>query len=151
MDLLDDAAYAVVHDFRRGGNKGAPALAPLCNMGVGTLLNKVNPDQPHELKVREAVSIQQAAGDYRILQAEASLLDHVCIRLQRYDHVSDVELLNLYADYHAELGKTATAIAKTLADHRVERAELLAVEKAFFEATRAGLAFLDRLKAIVDD
>lgn len=147
-DALEEAQYRVVHEYPGG----ARALAPLVGMNAGTLLNKVNPSMDnHHLSLREAVAIQHAAQDFRILQAEGQLLHHSCIPLVDFQGVSDAALLDTYARYHADLGETAQAIRDTLADGRVSRRELNRVRREFHQDVAAGFEFLARLEAIADE
>jgi len=151
---LDEAKWAVVHEFPRQARRksGAVGLAPLVGMRPGTLSNKVNPEiDTHHLTVDEAVAIQNAAGDCRILQAEAAILNHAVIPLGDFSRVSDVELLDAYAVLHARIGGHAQAIRDTLMDGRVERNEVERVRHEFFEVVQAGFAFLMRLEGLIDD
>jgi hypothetical protein len=150
VDLIDDAAYRLVHEFRDGPRSGAPALAPLVNMNAGTLLNKANPHQEHQFTVREIVAIESATGRSLMLQAHATLLGFTVIPLGDFDSTSDVELLSLYANYHAEVGDVATAVRRALNDKRISRREYERIRREFMEATQAGMEFLARLEAIAE-
>ena len=148
FSLLDAAKYSVVHDFKGG----AVALAPLVNMNSLTLSNKVNPNQEtHHLTVDEAVAIQNTAKDYRILNAEAALLGHVCIPLRDFAGVSDLELLNAYAAWHADVGETAFAINRALEDGKVTRAALNEVKREIHEDVQRAFEFYARLEALCDE
>jgi len=148
VSILDEAKYRVVHDFPGG----APALAPLVNMNSNTLSNKVNDRQDsHHLTVDEAVAIQNATQDFRILYAEAMLLQHVCLPIDDYAGISDIELLNAYASYHAECGETAVAIMDALEDGEIKRHEVERVRREMFEDFQRGLAFLARMEALCDE
>ncbi len=145
---LQEAMYYTVHGFAGGAVK----LGPLVGISPGTLSNKVNPTlDTHKLSVEEAVVVQNATRDYRILYAMAMELNHSCIPLGDFNGVSDVELLNAYAAWHAEIGQAADAIRNALEDARVTRAEFERVRKEFHEGTQRGFEFLTRLEALVDD
>ncbi len=145
---LEEAQYRVVHDFKGG----AVRLASLAGMSAGTLSNKVNPGmETHKLSVGEAVAIQGIARDYRILHAEASALDHVCIRLVDYSRISDAELLNAYARVHQEMGEMAVAINTAFDDKRISRNELNQISKESDDAVRAMFELRARLEALIDD
>ncbi len=151
---LDEAMWAVVHEFPRLARRksGAVGLAPLVGMRPGTLSNKVNPDlDSHHLTVHEAVAIQNAAKDFRILQAEAAILNHAVIPLGDFSRVSDVELLDAYAALHEQIGEHARAIRETLEDGRIERVEVDRVRREFFEVVQAGFAFILRLEGLIDE
>lgn len=145
---LDEAKWSVVHDFPGG----APKLAPLVTMRPGTLNNKVDPGYDGtSLFLEEAIAIQHAAKDYRILFAEAAILNHTVIPLGDFSQVSDVELLTAYARYHADLGDTAAAIHDTLRDGRVTRAEYNRVRQQGFQDIQCFFEFLARLEALIDE
>lgn len=145
MDAIEDAQYRVVHDFPGG----AVRLAPLVNMHPGTLSNKVHPGSPnHHLTVREAVAIQAATHDCRLLYAEAQVLGHACVALGDFSGISDVELLDAYAAYHQELGQTAAAIREALAHRVVTREQIREIEREIHEDVRHAFEFLSRLKGL---
>ncbi len=145
---LDQAKHAVVHDFPGG----AVRLAPLVGMKPGTLSNKVNPSiDTHHLSVDEAVAIQAAARNYAILYAEASALNHSCILLADFSGVADLELLDSYANYHAQIGELAVAIRDMLKDGRVELQEVIRIKQEFMDVVQAGFGFIARLEGLASD
>jgi len=147
MDPIDSAGYALVHDYPGG----APALAPRVNMNAGTLANKANPHCEHQFTVREVLAIQALRGITTMIDAEARALGGVFVPLEDYSGTSDVELLDLYAAYHAEIGETAEAIRDSLAGGEVTREAYERVEREFYEDVQAGFAFLARLRALRGD
>lgn len=145
---LEEALHRVVHDFPGG----AVALAPLCGMRPGTLSNKVNPDyEGSSLFVAEAVAIQHAAQHFDILYAEAALLHHSCVPLGDFSHISDTELLTVYAQYHAKLGELSSTVARAIEDGRITRRECAQVKAAGFAAIQGFFEFMSRLEALVDE
>lgn len=147
------AAHDLVHAYRdqRTGRRGAAALAPRLGMNPGTLANKVNPLQEHELTLTESVQLQIAASDYRILTAYAGVLGHAVYELPTTGDLGDVELLTRYTEYHAKVGAQAGEIRRALADRRVTAVEVDAIKDAFRSVIGAGLALLARFDALVDD
>lgn len=146
---LDQAKYDVVHQFPNGG---AVRLGPLVGIKPGTLSNKVNPQlETHHLTVDEAVAIQNAAQDFRILYAEAELLNHAAIPLGNYNNVSDVELLNVYARLHAEIGDLAESINDALDDHRITREDFNTIAKEGGQMVQAWLELRARLEGLIDE
>lgn len=148
FDQIEQAIYDVVHDHPGGATK----LSALVNMNAGTLSNKANPGMEyHQLTVKEAVAIQFARQDFRILAAEAAALGFAIVRLGDFDGVPDLEILTAYANYHSSIGLTATCIAETLEDQKVTRSEFERVRREFFNAASTGLEFLKRMEALIDD
>lgn len=144
---LDEAMHQVVHQYPGG----AVALAPLCGMRPGTLSNKVNPEYDGtSLFVSEAVVVQHAAKRFDILFAEAALLHHTCIPLGDFSRVSDMELLSVYADYHARLGAMAHSVSAAFADGRVTREECAQIKAAGFRAIQGFFEFVSRLESLID-
>ena len=144
MDLLDDAAWRLVHEFPGGAVK----LAPLVNMNAGTLNNKADPGQPAQMSVREAVAIQRLRGTRTMLEAEAALLDCMVVPLGDYPATSDLELLDLVLELSKEHGETSTAIRKAIADGRIDRDDYAEVEREFMDDIRASMTLLGRLRGM---
>ncbi|MBA1147410.1 phage regulatory CII family protein [Ectothiorhodospiraceae bacterium WFHF3C12] len=145
MDDLDLAIYKVVHDFPGG----APKLAPLVGMNAGTLSNKADPGMDsHQLTVRQAVAISHATKDARILHAQARALGFVCIPCGDYSGLSDLELLDSYAEWHAEIGQTAQAVRDAIADRRISAEEVRKVRRELYEDMARGFEFLARLESL---
>lgn len=146
---LDEARYRLVHEHL-GGTK---ALGALTGINPGTLANKVNPDMhSHHLTVDEAVRIQAVRRVYGLLYAEARALGHVCIRLEDHSGVSDLSLLDSYAQYHADIGETAQAVRRALdAGEGITRAALEEVRRELYQDAQAGFELLARLEALVED
>lgn len=146
--VIQQAIYSLVHEHKGG----AAQLAPQVNMNPGTLANKANPSMKnHHLTVEEAVAIQKAKQDFRLLAAEAAALNHAIVPLGNFEGVSDIEILTAYANYHSEIGQTSIVIAEALNDIRITRDEYLAVHQEFFEAVSTGLEFLNRMEALIDE
>jgi hypothetical protein len=146
------AAYRTVRDFRRGGRRGAQALAPMLGKAPGTLSNEVNPDvTTHKLGVEDAVAVMLAAGDFQLADAIEAELGRVATPMPDFADVSDMELLDAWADWHRDTGETAGAIKAALADGRIDRQELDAIKKEVFEDFQRELALLQRLEALCDE
>jgi len=146
MDAIDQAGYELVHTFPGG----APALAPHVNMNAGTLLNKANPScTDHKFTVREVVAIQSFRKSYPMLYAEARVLNHICVKLGQYPDVSDVELLDLYAKYHEEIGETAGALRRALQKGQITQRDYDDIKREAFEDAQAMFELLARLKGLV--
>ena len=152
IDALDQAIYDTIHDYRgRRGQRGATALAPRVGMNPGTLQNKAYHGHESQLSLRESIPIQLQTGDFRILNTYCEELGFVAMPIGDFSGVSDLALLDLYADYHAEIGEAAWAISDSLADGRITRTEVRRVQRELMQATSAGLAFLARMEALAEE
>lgn len=150
MDQLDEAVFYTVHDFRKGKQRGAVALAPLVNIRPGTLSNKANPEQEHQPTLHEGVLIMRAAKDFRILYALCSILDHtIPIPVPDLSDISDMQLLDAYANYHAEIGETSQAIREALADGEISEAEFDRIAREMDEDQQRQHELRMRLRALV--
>jgi hypothetical protein len=149
IGALDRAVYDTVHAFEdaRTGQRGAVALAPKLAMQPGTLSNKANPLQEHQLTLRESIALQMAASDYRILRTYAWSLGHAVYALPPVT-VSDVELLTQYCDFHANVGAKAIALRAALADNKITPYELDEVRSRLEALIRSGLGVLARLEVL---
>lgn len=146
------AAWRTVHDYRRGSQSGATAIGPLVGKASGTISNEVNPDVPsHKLGLDDAVALQHATGDYRILEAMASSLHHVAMPLPDYALCSDVELLIKFSEWQSRMGRTCEHIHDTLADGKITRQEAERIRRAGYRQMQAFLEFLHRLETLVEE
>lgn len=145
---LERAMYSLVHDHEGG----APALAPLVRMNPGTLANKVNYRMDsHHLTVDEAVQIQLVRRAFPVFEAEARLFGFITVPVPRLRNVSDMQLLDAWADWHADIGETGAEIKKALQDGRITRAEIDAIRREMFEDFQRELELLQRLEALCDE
>jgi len=145
---LKKATHDVIHDYPGGAVK----LARVTKLNPGTLTNKANPRMPsHELKLSEAVAIQRATGDFRILQAFAAELGFAVVPIESHAGVSDVEVLTAYAKFHSGLGKTSQLISDAFEDGRITRQEFEGVNAQFFAGASMGVDFMKRMEALIDE
>lgn len=148
---LEIAIHDTVSEFRcpRTRSRGAVGLAPHLGMQPGTLSNKANPSmETHKLALTEAVPLQLAANDFRILHAFAADLGHCAWPLPDASQASDMAVLDAYAEVHARAGEKCRAIRDALADNRITRAELQEIRALFDQEVRAGLELIARLEAL---
>ncbi len=145
---IDQAKYKLVHDHPGG----AAALAPLVRMNAGTLCNKVNPMMDtHHLTVDEAIQIQMIRRDYSLFYAEGRLFDHVTVACPEFDNVADIDLLNAWAAWHADIGQTAGLLQTVLEGAEITRSHLDALKREMFEDFQRALELLQRVEALRDD
>lgn len=149
FDLLDDAIYNTVHDYRDGDNRGAVALSPKVNIGATVLSNKVNPFcESHHLGLKESIPIQLTAGNYSILRVYAQILGHAVFQVPDMSGMSDANLLTDYANWNAEIGETHDAIRRALTDGQISRRELAAIEAEMYQDFERELGLLARLRSM---
>jgi len=147
-----DALAQAIHDTVHQCKGGALALAARIGMNPGTLNNKAYPGSDDaQLNLRESIPLQLETRDFRILATYAHLLDHAVIPVADFSGTSDLELLNLYAAYHVDIGETAQQIRDALGTQRISRRHVLTVRREMIEDMQAGLAFLARLEALADE
>jgi len=129
------ARYNLVHQFKAGKKKGAEALAPLVNMNVGTLNNKVNYNlDTHNLSADENVAIQAATKNYEPIKADAIALGGVFTLLPPHtDDYNDDELLKAYLDMVNDIGETANMFNKAMEDGKIDAQELADIRRECFE------------------
>lgn len=145
---IQEAAYLTVHSYPGGATR----LAPLVGKTPRSLDNEVNPDVPTaKLGIEDAVTLQHGANDYRLLEAMAMTLGFAVLRICDHTGISDVELLDAYSEWNAEIGETHSVIRKALSDGRVTRSEVDEIRREMFEDFQRELGVLARLEALVED
>lgn len=148
-DMLDDAIYKTVHDYRDGTRSGAQALAPRVNMNAGTLTNKANPGmETHHLTLRESIPLQLIANDYRIAEAYCIELGGTFLNLPDIGATSDAALLDIWARLAEEQGEAAHAIRMALDDGDVTRKELGTIKTEIHQAICVWLELYKRIESI---
>lgn len=148
---LDEAVYSTVHEYTDGRTKGAALLAPLVGKTPATLSNEVNPAvSTHKLGLADAIVLQHATGDYRILQACAQTLNHLVIALPEYALVHDIAQLNKFAEWQSALGVTCHAIQMALEDSAVTRTQLENIRQRAQAHMVVFFEFLSRMESLVE-
>lgn len=148
---LQVAQYRTVHEYRRNSHSGAKALAPIIGKSPATISNEVNPAmESHKLGLADSVVLQNATRDFRILEAYAADLGFLVIPVPDFPPVTDIELLNQYAEWQAALGRTHEAIRRCLQDRRVDSAELAEIKRSAREHMTAFQGFLQRLESLAE-
>lgn len=130
----------------------ATNLAPEMGITPATLSNQVNDDQPgHKFGLEDSIFIQTRTHNFEILLQYAAALGHTIIPAGDFSGVSDIELLNSYSNWHAELGDVNAAVNKALRDHKMTRAEFEEIEREFIESVASGQAFVARCRALIEE
>jgi hypothetical protein len=140
---VQEAAYLTVHEY------GSAELAPLMGKAQRYLDNEVNPDNEQaKLGLDDAVAIQHATRDYRILHAMGQTLGHACVQVADLSGISDVQLLDSILEWDADIGQTKAAIREALDDGDVSDEEYRRIEREVFEDFARELAVLQRLRSL---
>lgn len=122
------------------------------NKRSGVLPNEINPKQTgHKFGLMDAITVMTITGDVQILRAIAAQLNYSIYFLADYHSISDVELLNSYSNWHAEIGDVNRELAAALADGDIQRHEFERIERALQESFAAALEFLNRARSLVVD
>ncbi|WP_240435528.1 phage regulatory CII family protein [Photobacterium salinisoli] len=122
------------------------------NKRAGVLANEINPNQKHhKLGLMDAITLMKLTGDVQILRALAAEMNHSIYFLANYQAISDLELLNSYSNWHAEVGDVNRELSAALADGDIQREEFERIERALQESFAAALEFLSRVRALVVD
>jgi hypothetical protein len=105
---VEVAAWALVHEYQGG----AVALGARCGIDSTLLSNKVNPNNDrNHLMLKEAVRIQVASGDHRILHAMADNLGELCIPLPTVQDGDEMQAtLRSMRAFGAMMGETEDAL-----------------------------------------
>jgi len=144
-----EAAHHTVHKCIAGG---AEALASELGITPATLSNQVNAKQTtHKFGLEDSIYVQLRTHDFGILLQYAAALGHTVVPVGDFNGVSDMELLTLYSEWHAELGDVNKAVKKAFADGKLKRKEFKRIEKEYIEAVAAGQVFLSRCRALICD
>jgi len=153
FDALDIAIYETVHGYinPRTGKRGAAGLAPVVGMPASTLQNKANPAETFaNLSMKEARSLMLATGDHRIGHQLMADIGEVCVPVPVHEFPADMDLLEAWAVWQAEIGETVLALKDALEDGRVTRAEVARVRNELAEDFAKGLAMLDVLGGMAE-
>ena len=136
--------------FKKSG--GAKAIAEKIGARPGTFINKCNKDMlGHILNVNELVAILKITGDYAILHELAGKFGFICEPHEKLTNVTDMELLNTWAEWDAERGETVQAISKALNDQSINRKELDNIRSEMYQDIQKEFELLHRLESLCDD
>ncbi len=153
VDPLDRSIYETVHGYvnPKTGKRGVLGLAPVVDMPASTLQNKANPsEQFAHLTVREARKVMLATDDHRILYQLAADLGEACVPLPTLEFAADMDLLDSWAEWQADVAKTIEAVRDALADKKVTLDEVARVRMELIADFEKGLSMLDVLKGMAE-
>lgn len=146
---LIQAALKKACEKHPGGING---LSLALGKGPHTLANELNPGMTsHKLGFFDALTILAQVKDPVPLRAIAAALNHTVIPLGDFSETSDIELMNAYANWHAEIGDVSREVSRALEDGQVEREEYHRIRHEGMEQIQKFFEFLARLEALIDD
>ncbi|WP_158117238.1 phage regulatory CII family protein [Vibrio cincinnatiensis] len=147
--VFPQVVHALYQTLKEHGN--TEAVEQHLNKRPGVLFNEINPNQTsHKLGLFDAIRLMQFTDGVQILRSIASELNHSIYFLGDYRTISDMELLNCYSRWHAEIGDVNRAIADALEDGDIEPKEFERIEREIQETFSAALELLERLRALVN-
>lgn len=160
IKVIPDAIAEAIHETARNfkyhpgskiGKNGISGLALEISADPGSFSNKCNPKQgghtPHLLDI---LNIMTMTGSHEILNQLARQFNYVCVPIEDYKGVSDMELLNAWAAWGAERGETEQAIHHALEDSSITRTEYDKIKNEMFEDFQKELALLARIEGLVE-
>jgi hypothetical protein len=151
IDSVDLAIYEEVHSYVDPvtGQKGVAPLANRIGMNEGTLQNKVNvKNNTHHLNTDELDKVILTTHGFSILHALNTKYNHVAIKLESFDGVSDLDLINCLLNVDIENGDFRSAIKIAFEDGDLTYSEYDEIEIEAFDVIRAILVSLQRLKSM---
>lgn len=148
---LQDAAWQTLHQFEHGDKSGAEAAALFIDKSPATLSNMVNPEQPHKLDVEDAQRLVLVTKDERVLQVFARNCGYAIVQLLDLTTVSKRDVLTMFAQWQADLGKTNSEIHKALEDGKITSDELNLIRAHAHQHMGAFFEFLHTLEKMGSD
>ena len=146
MNDIDKAIQDVARNFEgqaRGLAKSMGLKSP------GAFSNKVNPFHESCINIRDLIRMTEVTQDLRIIKALAEHFDLVTLPVpQVEDSVSDMELLQAWAEWEVQRGEIVDLIKKALEDGKVVHNELRQIEKEIVEDFEKAMQLLSRLEQL---
>jgi hypothetical protein len=149
-----DAMHKLVHEYPHGG---LVALAARLEMPQQTLRNKASLDRPDgeprnsHFRLYEVARINRLCNSLALAQSFAADVGAVVMRLPEVPECGDAALLDMVLTANDEYGQACAALRDALADGEVDRKEFAKLERETFEAVRAQLELLERVRGMVVD
>lgn len=146
--MLKKSMHNLVHDC----SQGAAELAALINKRPSSLCHEVNPNADnHKLGFLDAVRLIRITDSSVLLQNLCQVLGFTLIPIRKFEGCCDIEVLNMYAKWHKEIGDVSQEVSAAFADGKLTAKEYAKILKEGLEAGAAFHSFLSRLEAIMDD
>lgn len=145
MNIID-AAHSTIHDYPGGSE----SLGPRVDISAAVLRNKVNPNNStHHLTLAEAVRIADLTADYRMLKAWANEAGFLLVKAPDGVGECDMGMLEKVAAFMVASGMFGKEIYDSLADGRVDQAEVGRVEDAGNHVMTEVAEVVQRMKGMV--
>lgn len=142
-----DAFHATVHETPGG----CEALAVRLGMSSAILRNKANVNHAHNKPMLDDVDrVMGITGDHRVLHALAQNHGYVCVKMGENTDASDVAVLELVTQVWTTNGEVGAEVNRTLADGKVDAAEVVRVRAAVYRAQRALEEIVARLDGMAE-
>lgn len=145
---ITQAIYDTVHQYKPGGARG---LAEKLGVRPGIFNNKCDPNFPDALpNISEIVEIIKETKNPDILHVLAAELSYVCVKIEDWSGVADMELLDAWAEWDAERGETVQEIRDSLSNSVITKKEFEKIKSEMFEDFQKELELLTRLEGYLE-
>lgn len=109
-----------------------------------TLSNKLNPEQPHTLNVRELITITQTTGDTTLVDGVLLELDMCAVRLPKNDNTDNPNLVKSALQMSADSGNLAQTVMDFDNTHtkRLSRSDRNQIADRALSIAKEAMAFM---------
>ena len=104
---------------RFASTENIAAIAKTCEMRGAMLRNKLNPNQPHQLTVKELIQISKATGNHDIINSAILEVGLVAVRLPKQGESKSLTLSAMSVT--ADIGEINRHIVEAESDRRLPR------------------------------
>nr|VFK14573.1 MAG: Phage regulatory protein CII (CP76) [Candidatus Kentron sp. LFY] len=152
MEELDLAIYETAKNYDGGkGERGIAALGRAIDAHSGLFQNKVNPSLPdHRLTLKEARAMMLVTGDLRILSVLAGELGHGIFPIPKTDCPADMDLMEAWANWQAEVAETVQKLRDSLQDGRITQEEIAQIKRELLEDFGKGMSMVKVLEGMAE-
>lgn len=142
-----DTINRTIHKTASSYSGGIRKLANDLNLQPGTFSNKCNPSlSTHILNIKELIDICKQTGDLSPLHEIARKLHCVCVPIETYKGISDMQLLDAWSDWEIQRAETMKEIKNALNLHQITALQIDRIQREMFEDFQKELTLLERLK-----
>lgn len=130
---------------------GIKRLAVDTHQNIGTLRNKINPDDPQPLSLRDFCQTVYLTGDLRPIKSLAAMFDLATFHMPDHRATSDADLVASITAIAKENGEFQQAIADGLAARRFEQRNFETVRAEAMDTVAEIFECLNRLRGLIDE